>query len=398
MIKELCTANYAGGYTFAVCGNANRNARGCGSGIYPITPQTEVVETVVNLYEKGMIEKGRVFHVESEHSAMAACIGVSVEGARSFTATSSNGALYMAENIISAGLFRLPIVMQIVNRTVGPEWNIWAEQGESLLFRDWGWIQIYCESNQELVDHILMAFYISENHKVLLPSMLCVDAFILSHTMMSVLLPTQEEADEFLPDLDLPHRLNNENPATLGGLALPRVTASHRKDARNDIENVFEVYSEAQDKFEKVFKRRPEDPVSAYNVENADIILVTSSTISSTARNVIKEFIDKGINIGLVKVKMYRPFPSAQLVELLGKAKKVAVLDRNTSLGAPGNIEGIFCQDVLNALYMHDSIDKLVQSYILGIGGIDVTPAIIKEVIDDIIDRKKPERSIWKGM
>jgi len=397
MRKELCTANYAGGWTFAVCGNANRKARGCGCGIYPITPQTEVVETVVNLFDQGIIEKGRIFHVESEHSALATSIGISVEGARAFTATSSNGALYMAENIVSASLYRLPIVMQIVNRTLGPEWNIWAEQNDSLMFRDWGWIQIYCENNQELVDHILMAFYISENHKVLLPSMLCVDAFILSHTMMPVVLPDQEEVDEYLPLLDLPHRINTDKPCTLGGLSLPRVTASHRLDMERDIKNVFEVYSEAQDKFEKIFDRRPEDPVSGYYHDDADILLVTSSTISSTAKSAIDKYRKKGEKIGLVKIKMFRPFPTEQFLALTSNAEKIAVLDRNTVLGGAQNIAGIFCQDIV-ITFAYAGNNKLIQSYLLGLSGMDVTEESIVEVIEDMKKRKHPENSIWKGI
>jgi len=397
MISELCTANYAGGYTFAICGNANRKARGCGTGIYPITPQTEIVETVVQLFDKGKIEKGRIFHVESEHSAMGACIGISVEGARSFTATSSNGALYMAENIVSASLFRLPIVMQIVNRTLGPEWNIWSEQGDSLMFRDWGWIQIYCENNQELVDHIIMAFYISENHKVLLPSMVCVDAFILSHTMMPVMLPTQEEADEYLPLLDLPHRLKHEKPFTIGGLALPRVTASHRYDMEKEIYNVFDVYKEAQDRFEELFGRRPEDPAIGHYHEDAEIILISSSTVSSTVRNVVDSLRKKGIKVGMVKIKMFRPFPTEQLIKLVGNAEKIAVLDRNFALGAPNKIGGIFVQEVFNSLWFAGS-RNLVQSYIVGIGGMDVTPNVIEDIVDDISKRKRPESSIWKGL
>jgi len=356
-----------------------------------------VVETVVQLYDKGLIEKGRVFHVESEHSAMAACIGLSVEGARSFTATSSNGALYMAENIVSASLYRLPIVMQIVNRTLGPEWNIWAEQGDSLLFRDWGWIQIYCEDNQELVDHILMAFYISENHKVLLPSMLCVDAFILSHTMMPVNLPTREEADSYLPLLDLPHRVTHEKPFTIGGLALPRVTASHRLDMEKDIFNVFDIYTEAQDRFESVFNRRPENPVSGYYHDDADILLIATSTISSTVKNVVDKQRKEGKRVGMVKIKMLRPFPTDQFIDLVKNAEKIAVIDRNFALGAVGGVGGIFCQEILSALTCA-GMKKFVQSYILGIGGMDVSPRVIEEVIDDAAQRKQSGKSIWKGI
>ncbi len=397
MKQELCTANYAGGWTFTVAGNANRKARGCGSGIYPITPQTEVVETVVALNEKGMLEKGRIFHVESEHSAMAACIGVSIEGARSFTATSSNGAAYMAENILCAALYRLPIVMQVVNRTLGPPWNIWAEQGDSLMFRDWGWIQIYCEDNQELVDHVLMSFFISENHKVLLPTMLCVDAFILSHTMMPTLLPTQEEADRYLPLLDLPHRLNPEKPVTVGGLTQPRVTASHRKDMERDLGNVFEVYTSAQDRFEEVFGRRPSDPIVGYKHEDAETLLITSSTISSTTRRVIDERRAKGEKVGMVRIKMLRPFPTESFVNMCKNAPKIGVLDRNTALGAPHGIAGIFAQEVIATLAFAGQ-KKFIQSYVVGIGGMDVTAPLIHEIIDELVCAETPGPSIWKGV
>jgi len=397
MIKELCTANYAGGYTFTLCGNANRTARGCGTGIYPITPQTEVVETVVKLFQELKIEKGRIFAVESEHSALAACIGMSIEGARTFTATSSNGALYMAENIVSASLFRLPIVMQIVNRTLGPEWNIWAEQGESLMFRDWGWIQIYCENNQELVDHILMGFYMSEHPKVLLPSMLNVDAFILSHNLMPTLLPTQEEADEYLPLLELPHRLTFEKPFTIGGLALPRVTAWHRYDMERDIYNVFTVYKEAQDRFEKIFNRRPEDPVTGHFIEDAEVIFITSSTICSTTKTIIEQYRKKGHKIGMIKIKLFRPFPSEQLLHSIENVPKIGIIDRNFALGAPNKIGGIFAQDIISVLQFSKK-KPLVQSYIAGIGGMDVTPTIIEEIVEDLIQREHSEPSLWKGL
>ncbi len=395
MFKELCTANYAGGWTFSMCGNANRKALGFGVGIYPITPQTEIVETIVSLQAKNLLHKGRIFHVESEHSALATSIGVSIEGARAFTATSSNGALYMAENIVSASLFRLPIVMQIVNRTLGPEWNIWAEQGDSLIFRDWGWIQFYCENNQELVDRILAGFFISENKKVLLPTMVCVDAFILSHTMMGVLLPTQEETDEFLPLLDLPHRLRYEKPSTTGGLSSARVTASHRLDMEQAMNNVFEVYKEAQEAFYSVFKRKLADPIEPYLHDDAEILLITSSTITSTAKIAIDKARKKGIKIGLIKISMFRPFPTRLLVEHTKNASKIAVLDRNFSLGAPNSIGGIFCMDVITAL---KEKPKLIQSYILGIGGMDVMVEIIDDIIEDIIKREKETTSIWKGL
>src|SRR5210317_2376482 len=205
MPLQVITGNHAAGYALSTAGEANRTARGVACGIYPITPQTEIVEYVAQF----PFSKGHVVQVESEHSAMAVSIGAALNGARAFTASSANGLAYMAENIMVAGYYRLPIVMAAVNRTLGPPWNIWADQGDTLMFRDFGWVQLYCDSNQDVADTTLLAFRLAEDPRILLPVMVCMDAFIVSHTSMETELATQEQADRFLPPCEIPQRLDN---------------------------------------------------------------------------------------------------------------------------------------------------------------------------------------------
>ena len=233
MAVELVTGNHAAGYGLSTAAEANRGARGAACGIYPITPQTEIVEYVA----KFPFTKGHVVPVESEHSAMGVSIGASLAGARAFTASSSNGLAYMTENVMVAGYYRLPIVMVAVNRTMGPPWNIWADQGDTLLFRDLPWIQIYCEDNQEVLDSTLLAFRLAEDHRVLLPVIVAMDAFIVSHTQMETDLPDQALVDRYLPHLDLPHRMRAEHPVTLGGLVSMVLEEETSRVFRPDIKN-----------------------------------------------------------------------------------------------------------------------------------------------------------------
>ena len=191
MTMQLISANHASAKAAMLAARANRKARGFCSGVYPITPQTECIEHLCG----EEIEKGSVVRVESEHSAMAVCIGAALSGARTFTASSSNGLAYMAENVFTAGFFRLPVVMMAVNRTLGPPWNIWVDHGDTLMLRDSGWIQLYCEDNQEVADSTILAYRLAEDARVLLPVMVCQDAFVLSHTMMMTNIPSQKQVD-----------------------------------------------------------------------------------------------------------------------------------------------------------------------------------------------------------
>ena len=389
MSVEVITGNHAAGYALSAAGEANRTARGVACGIYPITPQTEIVEYVA----KFPFSKGRVVPVESEHSAMAVTMGASISGARAFTASSANGLAYMAENVMVAGYYRLPIVMVAVNRTLGPPWNIWADQGDSLALRDFAWLQFYCETNQEVLDTTLLAFRLAEDRRIMLPVMLCMDAFIVSHTQTETTLPDQEDVDRFLPDLDLPHRIRYDEARTLGGLAWPDEGLSSRLEIDEAMKRVPRVYDECRAAFEQTFGHDPGGAVQTYATDDADVVLVASSTMATTAREVVKRRREAGEKIGLAKIKMYRPFPADELRKACGTATRVAVLDRNYAAGAGG----IFYQDTCVAFQGHRD-DLLIQNYLTGLCGGDVTPAVIDDILADLGTRSAAGEPVWMGI
>jgi pyruvate/2-oxoacid:ferredoxin oxidoreductase alpha subunit len=350
MTRELITANHAAGHAATLAGRANRTGRGFGSGVYPITPQTECIEYLC----KQEIERGHVIRVESEHSAMAACIGFSVGGARTFTASSSNGLAYMVENVFTAAFFRLPVVMMAVNR-----------------------IQLYCEDNQEVFDSVLAAYRLAEDRRVLLPVMVNQDAFVLSHTMMMTDLPDQEQVDRFLPVLDLPHRVTDV-PRTVGGLDFPHETEVHREQHAAAMARVPEVYGEVQAAFAAEFGRELADPVVSYRMEDADVALVTMGTLGATARQAVDTARERGIRAGSVRVRMFRPFPETELKQALGHVDRVAIVDRDLSPG----MGGILWSEARGCL------GGLVQGYMIGLGGGDVLPSHLGDLIDDVIQRE----------
>jgi pyruvate/2-oxoacid:ferredoxin oxidoreductase alpha subunit len=384
--RSLVTGNHAAGHTLALAGEANRGARGCAAGAYPITPQTEIIEVLRGF----TFTKGRIVAVESEHSAMGVCIGASLGGARAFTASSSNGLAYMVENVFAAGYYRLPVVMIAVNRTLGPPWNIWVDQGDSLMLRDAPWIQFYTESHQDLVDTILLSFRVAEDARVLLPALVAMDGFVTSHTQMVVELPEQELVDRYLPACNVPHRLRHDHPATVGGLTWPRETERHRRDIQEAMERVPEVLAEAIDEFEGVFGRRPHGALSAEQTEDADAVLIACNTMARTLRRVVHERRERGERIGMIKAKMFRPFPRTELRDALIAATSVGVLDRNHSPGSGG----IFWQEV--AATVRDRPEMIVQDYLVGLGGGDVTPEIIHRIIDDLAERTESGEPHWQ--
>ena len=386
MPVEVVTGNHAAGYALAAAGEANRFARGAACGIYPITPQTEIVERVAAF----PFSKGRVVAVESEHSAMGVSIGASLAGARAFTASSSNGLAYMVENIMTAGFYRLPIVMVAVNRTLGPPWNIWADQGDSLMLRDFPWVQLYCANNQEVADMTLLAFRLAEDHRILLPVLVCMDAFIVSHTQGETDLPEQELVDRYLPDLDLPHRMTHDDPKTLGGLIWPDVTTSLRMEIHESMERVPEVFDECRAEFREVFGREPGAALDTFEIEDADTILIASATIATTAREVVRNRRAAGEKIGLVKMRMFRPFPESLLRDACASAKRVGVLDRDYAAG----LGGVWWQDARAAFQGHRD-DLMIQDYLVGIGGGDVTPETIDRVLEDLAARESAGSPVW---
>ncbi len=389
MTVEIMTGNHAAGYALSTAGEANRTGRGVACGIYPITPQSEIVEYVA----KFPFTKGRVVPVESEHSAMAVSIGASLNGARAFTASSANGLAYMAENIMVAGYYRLPIVMVAVNRTLGPPWNIWADQGDTLMLRDFAWLQFYCESNQEVLDTTLLAFRLAEDHRILLPVMVCMDAFIVSHTQTETSLPEQADVDRFLPDLDLPHRTRHDEPRTIGALAWPHEGLLSRLEIDEAMKRVPMVFEDCRENFTDIFGRDPGDMVQTVATSDAKTVLVASGTMATTAHEVVRRRRAQGEKVGLVKIKLYRPFPEAALREACHSADRVAVLDRNYAAGSGG----IFWQDVRAAFQGHRD-DVVIQNYLTGLCGSDVTPAVIDEILADLEARLDSDDPVWMGV
>lgn len=375
MTLELLSANHAAAMAAVRAGSANRKARGFGSGVYPITPQTECIEMLC----AQQIEKGHVVRVESEHSAMGVCMGFALAGARTFTASSSNGLAYMNENVFVAGFYRLPIVMMAVNRALGPPWNIWVDHGDTLSLRDAGWIQLYCEDNQEVADSVLAAYRLAEDKRVLLPVMICQDAFILSHTMMMTDIPDQAQVDAFLPPLDLPHRVSNR-PVAVGQLDAPHETEVHRHQQQNAMDAVLPVYAEVQQEFERTFDRRLADPVVSYRAADADVLLVSMGTIAATVRRVVDAGRERGLKVGALRVRMFRPFPEEILRRALQGKLRVGVIDRSL---CPG-LGGVLWSELRGLA----GPDTMVQDYIAGIGGGDVRPQHVQWILDDLLARE----------
>jgi pyruvate/2-oxoacid:ferredoxin oxidoreductase alpha subunit len=388
MTMQLVTGNYAAGHSMSLAGEANRDGRGGVCGIYPITPQTEIVEYVARF----PFTKGSVIPVESEHSAMGVCIGAALNGARAFTASSSNGLAYMAENIMVAAFYRLPIVMAAVNRTLGPPWNIWADQGDTLMFRDFAWIQFYCDSNQDVADTALLAFRLAEDPRILLPVMVCMDAFIVSHTAMEIELATQEQVDRFLPPCEIPHRIDTGHPATIGGMAFPQDTLSQRLELEEAMGRVPEVLEEQRRNFAEVFGREVAGAVESHRCEDAERVYIASGTVATTLRDVIDARRAQGERVGMIRIKLFRPFPRDQVRALCSAAAKIGVLDRNYAAGTGG----IFCHELRACLQGQGG--PLVQGYLTGVGGGDVVPDLVHEVVADLAQRSVAGPARWMGI
>ncbi|MEK6611846.1 MAG: pyruvate ferredoxin oxidoreductase [Gemmatimonadota bacterium] len=359
---------------------------------YPITPQTQVVEKLSEMCAVGSLP-ARFIKVESEHSAMAACIGASATGARTFTASSSHGLVYMHEMLHWAAGGRHPVVMADVNRALGPGWNIWTDQNDSLSQRDTGWVQLYCETNQEVLDTTIQAFRLAE--AIDLPVMLMLDGFYLSHTAEAVDIPDQEMVDRFLPRRVARRTLDVNDPHAFGALVRPDSYMEMRWLQQEAMRQVPRVLESIEADWMRMFGRSY-GAVESYRAEDAELLLVTSGTVTSTARFVVDQRRAKGERIGLVKVKMFRPFPTELLRAALAGVDKVAVLDRNIS---PGH-GGIFAEELRAALYDLPAEDRpLIYGYVLGLGGRDITPAVIDEVIERTRQGAPSEREdLWVGV
>ncbi len=354
---------------------------------YPITPQTHIVEALSEYVSEGRMD-AKFICVESEHSAMAAVIGAASGGVRTFTASSSHGLALMHELLHWSAAARLPIVMAEVNRALGPGWNIWMDQTDSLAQRDTGWIQLYCEDGQEVFDTTLQAYRLAE--MVNLPVMVVLDAFFLSHTYEPVDLPDQETVDRFLPEFVPKIHLDAADPCAMSQMAPPGVYMEMRHNIQQGMEQVPRAFAELEDSFETVFNRRY-GMLEPVRCEDADVILVVTGTAASTCRQVVADLRAAGEKVGMVKLKMFRPFPLQAVRDVLGGARKVAVLDRNFSFGA----SGIFAQEIRAALCNQPGHPP-VFGYIAGLGGRDITPATLEKIYRMTREAGAPEQeSVW---
>lgn len=355
-MKQVVTGNHT-------VAHAARVGRAQVVSAYPITPQTQVVEKISEFVADGIMD-AKFIKVESEHSAMVACIGASAAGVRTFTATSAQGLALMHEVLHWAANARLPVVLANINRAMGPPWTIWTDQIDSLSQRDTGWMQFYAESNQDIFDGILISFKVAE--QVLLPAMVILEAFFLSHTAEPVDFPEQEEVDGFLPPRVATHTVDPEHPAAFGGLTGPDhyyelkyMEHNAMLEAEEVIKRVAQEYGDLTGRYYKM--------VDPYRCEDAETVLVVSGGVASTAKDAVDEARAAGKKLGSLKIWVFRPFPREDVRELLLGRKRVAVVDRNISFGQ----EGIFCTEVKASLYGRDGAPPVL-GFVAGLGGRDI--------------------------
>ena len=359
------TGNYAAAY-------GARLARPRVIAAYPITPQSPIYEKLSEWDGKGELG-GRMMRVESEHSAMAACISASLTGVRTFTATASQGLVLMHELLHFASGMRAPVVMVNVNRALGSPWSFWSEQTDSLSQRDTGWLQFYVADNQEALDTVIQAYKIAE--AISLPAMVVLEAFYTSHFMEPVEVPDQNQVDAFLPPFEPPFKLDPNHPAGFCQTVTQNEYKKFRLTHQIAMENAVEVVESIDKEYEEQFGRGY-GLFESYHLEDAETVLVTAGTIGSTAKVTIDALRGKGKKVGMLRMRLFRPFPKANLVEALGHARKIAVIDRNISLGQ----EGIFCEELKSALYSRLK-ETLVFGFVLGLGGTNVSPFHIEKVL-----------------
>ncbi|MFP3868451.1 MAG: transketolase C-terminal domain-containing protein [Desulfobacteraceae bacterium] len=342
---------------------------------YPITPQTHIVEELSNRVANAELE-AEFINVESEHSAISACIGTSAAGARTFTATSSQGLALMHEILFIASAMRFPIVMAVANRALSSPLSIWNDHSDIMAARDIGWIQVFIENGQEAFDHTIIAFKIAEHRRVLLPMIVNLDGFILSHVVEAMELVDQETVDRFLPPYHPWHQLDPKKPVTMGAFGMPEIYAEakmkHQVTLMNSYDHIIKVWQEWGQ-----LTGRDYHPVEHYKTEGAKLLLLTMGCLSEVAEIAVDELRDAGVPVGLLKLRLWRPFPFAALRQAVNGAELLIVCDRALSVGGAG---GPVLAEVRSVLYPISPHPKVL-GYIIGLGGRDVSPEDFKEIV-----------------
>ncbi|PKN18276.1 MAG: pyruvate ferredoxin oxidoreductase [Deltaproteobacteria bacterium HGW-Deltaproteobacteria-6] len=372
---------------------------------YPITPQTPLTERLSEFVEAGEM-KSEYIPVESEHSALAVCIAASSTGARAFTATSSNGLLYMHEQVQWAAGARLPIVMCVVNRAISAPWNVWNDQQDSISQRDTGWIQMYCADHQQIIDTVIKAYWLAE--KVSIPIMVCYDGYILSHTYMPFDVPDQKQVDAFLPPFKPEYALNPEDPANLNTVTLPDVRMDvHGELAHGymeiryllheELRAALAVAAEAEKRFTEIFGRGGDPYLEPYRCDDAEYIAVGLGSLTYQLRVSVDALRKEGIKVGVMGVRFYRPFPDEAIANALKGKKGVIVFEKALSYG----YEGALASDLKSALYEHlASTGTLpaVQNFIVGIGGRDIRTEELTQNLKAATQGRVSKEPTWIGL
>ncbi len=358
---------------------------------YPITPQTIVVEKLSEMVEDGSL-KSEFIHVESEHSALSCAMGASAVGARAFTATSSQGLLYMAECLPYASGGRFPIVMMNANRSTALPWNIYGDQRDSISQLDCGWIQAYAVNAQEALDLALMSYYIAEKKDVSTPFMANLDGFVLTHTYEVVDVPTAEQADAFLPRFETENKLDLEHPRNLGFSAGPAHNIAFKYKEHIGLLNAAKAIEEAEERFAQIFGRQYTGLTESHRVEDADYILITLGSIAGLVKEVVDQLREQGEKVGLLRIRYLRPFPNQEIAAAVQNAKSIAVLEKDISFGNEGTV-----YTNVNSALQKAGLTLPVSNYIGGLGGRNISAQEIEEIFAGLKSKRVTVKFIGVG-
>jgi len=379
-----------------IAGYACKAARAQVIAAYPITPQSPVVEQVAEFVEKGEMD-AEYIRVESEHSAMAACIGAQTAGVRTFTATSAQGLALMHELLHWAAGARLPIVMAVVNRAMAPPWTIWSDFSDSLSQRDTGWIQFYCTSNQEIFDTIIQAYRLCEDRRVLLPAMVCFEGFILSHTSMPVKIPDQKEIDDFLPPYSPAYVLDVDNPFSVHNIVFPEWYMEFRYFIQEAMNNAKRLIPQIDKEYGERFGIEHGGHIERYRCEDADMVILSMGTVGSEAKLAVNNMRKRGLKVGAARLRVFRPFPTEEIQKLAEGVQMIATIDRQISFG----MEGPLLTEVKASLY-GKADSPLTADFVIGLGGRDVTfqdiENIAKKAFRQLKSGKVEKQIEWIGL
>lgn len=353
---------------------------------YPITPQTHIVEKLAEMVANGEIDAEFV-PVESEHSAMTVCLGATAAGARSFTCTASQGLILMSEIVFIASAMRLPVLMILANRSLSGPLSIWADHSDAMVVRDSGWIQVFCETAQEVYDHVFHGYRVGEDPNVLHPYMMSVDGFLLTHVVEPVLLEPDDVVAHYLPPYNPRYRLDPERPVTMGAYGVPELFTEVKKAQDEALKETYPYILKAWDEWAELTGRHYR-PVETYRTDGARVLLLTMGSVGQTASVAVDKMREAGMGVGLVKLRLWRPFPFEELRRAVLGAEHLLVMDRAVSFGGPG---GPVSAEIKAALYGLEGAPR-VHDFIVGLAGRDVTVEDFENMVQLALERKTAPR------